>query len=46
VRAVDGLIKYWEEGCGLHQWQDLVNGEMNQHVAYKAGNLKKFLSNY
>ena len=19
VRAVDGLIKYWEVGCGLHQ---------------------------
>jgi len=41
VRAVDGLIKYWEVGCGLYQWLALVNGEMNQHVAYKAGDLTK-----
>ena len=41
VRAVDGLIKYWEVECGLYQWQDLVNGEMNQHDTYKAEDLKK-----
>jgi len=41
VRAVDGHIKYWEVGCGLHQCQALVSREMNQCVAYKAGDLTK-----
>ena len=41
VRAVDGRIKNWELGCGLHQQQALVSREMDQHVAYKAGRLTK-----